>query len=185
MDIPPDVIKKIDSVVRYFRTQIPESGVKWVSVDLLHLTIKFMGELPDEKLDETKATICKVVKQLPSFQINIQGLGMYPNHQKPRVVWLGIEGKEPIINIHHLLDDALEKIGIQPERRKFSPHLSLARLRRGTDQATVKEIGQTLSKFTVDSLGMVTVEHISLYKSKLTPQGPIHTLLQAAPLNKV
>ncbi len=185
VDLPPDLLKKIGTIIEFFRKELPERSIKWVSVEKLHLTIKFIGELPEENLNDAKAIILDAVTNLPSFKISIQGLGMYPNKQKPRVVWLGITGKEALVEIHHILDDALEEIGIQPERRKFSPHLTLGRIRRGTDQAIVREIGQTLSQFTVDSLGTVLVEHISLYKSKLTPQGPIYTLLQTAPLNKV
>lgn len=185
VDFPPGMIKKIDKIIQYFKKHLPKKEIKWVSADKLHLTIKFMGELPEKKLPEVRSIIQDAVLTQPAFKIGIQGLGMYPNQNKPRVIWLGITGKEPLNALHRILDQVLEEAGIQPEHRKFSPHLTLARIRRGSNQETVREIGKTLCQFKVDSLGQILVEHISFYKSTLTPKGPIHTLLLKAPLNKV
>jgi len=185
VDFPPDMIEKIGKIIQYFKKQLPKNGVKWVSAEKLHLTIKFMGELPEKKLPAVRSIIQDAALTQPAFKIGIQGLGMYPNQSKPRVIWLGITGKEPLTSLHRILDHSLEEAGIQPERRKFSPHLTLARIRRGSDQETVREIGKTLSQFKVDSLGVIPVEHISFYKSTLTPKGPIYTLILKASLNKV
>ena len=74
---------------------------------------------------------------------------------------------------------------VQPDKRSFSPHLTIARVRRNADVQSVKEIGETLSKFKVGSLGTCIINHIVLYKSELTPQGPIYSSLLSSPLNKV
>jgi len=179
------MIEKIGRIIAYFKTQLPESHLKWVTTEQMHLTIKFIGEVPDQQLPEIKSVITNAIGIQPAFTMGIEGLGMYPHIEKPRIIWLGITGKEPLIGLHKILDQALTKVGIRQERRIFSPHLTLARVRRHADQRTVKEIGKTLSKFKVDSLGTVNVEQIRLYQSKLTPQGPIYTSLLTVPLNKV
>jgi len=185
VDFPPGMIEKIGRIIAYFKTQLPESHLKWVTTEQMHLTIKFIGEVPDQQLPEIKSVITTAIGIQPAFTMGIEGLGMYPHIEKPRIIWLGITGKEPLIGLHKILDQALTKVGIRQERRNFSPHLTLARVRRHADQRTVKEIGKTLSKFKVDSLGIVNVEQIRLYQSKLTPQGPIYTSLLTVPLNKV
>ncbi|MEA3327895.1 MAG: RNA 2',3'-cyclic phosphodiesterase [Chloroflexota bacterium] len=185
VDFPPNIIEKIDGIISYFKTQLPERALKWVAAEQLHLTIKFIGELPDHKLSEIKSILTEAMGNHPVFKMGIKGLGMYPHVQKPRVVWLGITGKQPLIELHKILDQALAKVGIKSERDNFSPHLTIARVRRQTNQETVEEIGKTLSQFKVDSLGTIEVQQIRLYQSKLTPQGPIYTSLLKIQLNKV
>jgi len=185
VDFPPLMIEKIDRIINYFKTQLPQKPLKWVAAHQLHLTIKFIGELPDHQLPEIKSILTNVIGNQPVFTMGIEGLGMYPNEQKPHVVWLGITGKRPLIVVHNILDQALEKVGIPPEKRKFNPHLTLARVRRQADQVAVMEIGKRLCQFKVDSLGTINVEKIRFYQSKLTPKGPIYSSLLTIPLNKV
>jgi 2'-5' RNA ligase len=185
VDFSPEIIRKINEIIDYFKTQTPERALKWVAPKNLHLTIKFLGEVPEEKIEQIKSLIKETLNDVKSFQIGVEKLGMYPNPQKPRVVWLGITGAGPLKEIHKMLEPQLQKADIQPDRRGFSPHLTIARIRRNADIQSVKEIGEILSKFTVGSLGSCTVDHIVLYKSELTPQGPIYTVLLSSPLNKV
>jgi len=185
VDFPPPIIDKLDRIINYFKKQLPESPLKWVAAHQLHLTIKFIGELPDYQLPKIKSILTNAIGNQLVFTMGIEGLGMYPNEQKPRVVWLGIAGKRPLIVLHNILDQALEKIGIPPEKHKFNPHLTLARVRRQADQIAVMEIGKRLCQFKVDSLGTINVEKISFYQSKVTPKGPIYSTLLTIPLNKV
>lgn len=185
LDFSPEIIRKINEIIDYFKTQTPERALKWVAPENLHLTIKFLGEVPEKKIEQIKSLINETLDDVKSFEIGVEKLGMYPNSQKPRVVWLGVRGAGPLKEIHKVLDSQLQKAEIQPDNRGFSPHLTIARVRRNADIQSVKEIGETLSKFKVDSLGTCTVNHIILYKSELTPQGPIYTPLLSSPLNKV
>lgn len=185
MDFSPEIIRKINEIIVYFKTQTPERAFKWVEPENLHLTIKFLGEVPEKKIEQIKSLIKETLDDFKSFQIGVEKMGMYPNAQKPRVIWLGITGAEPLKDIHKMLESQLQKADIQPDKRSFSPHLTIARIRRNADVQSVKEIGETLSKFRVGSLGTCAVNHIVLYKSELTPQGPIYTPLLSSPLNKV
>ena len=185
VDFSPEIIRKINEIIVYFKTQTPERAFKWVEPENLHLTIKFLGEVPEKKIEQIKSLIKETLDDFKSFQIGVEKMGMYPNAQKPRVIWLGITGAEPLKDIHKMLESQLQKADIQPDKRSFSPHLTIARIRRNADVQSVKEIGETLSKFRVGSLGTCAVNHIVLYKSELTPQGPIYTPLLSSPLNKV
>ena len=185
IEFPPEIIKKLHKVSKYFKSQTPEKSLKWVEPENLHLTLKFLGEIAADQLDEVKAALISSLKDQPSFEIEIKGMGMYPNPRHPRVIWLGISGENGIKKVHAIIDRELAPLGFEPERRGFSPHLTLARVRPQTDRDTVEKIGTTLSQFNVDSLGKVSVENIHLFQSKLTPQGPIYTRLLSVPLHQV
>lgn len=185
LDFSPEIINKITEIINYFKTQTPQRALKWVAPQNLHLTIKFLGEVPENKIEQIKGLINQALRNENAFEIGVDGIGMYPNQHMPRVVWLGIEGSERLKGIHNKLDTTLEKADIPPDKRSFNPHLTIARIRRNTDKETVKEIGKTLSGFNVDSLGRCTINNIILYKSDLTPEGPEYTALLSSPLNKV
>jgi 2'-5' RNA ligase len=185
VDFPLEIIDKARRIITYLKTQTPENALKWVVPENLHLTLTFLGDIPEEDLEQIRAITSEALKSQPPFEITIEGLGLYPGVKNPRVVWLGITGSQPLIDIHNKLDQALQKADVTPENRDYSPHLTIARVRRHTDHETAMEIGKTLSHYKVDTLGDIKIEEIQLYQSKLTPQGPIYTKLLTVPLNKV
>jgi len=89
------------------------------------------------------------------------------------------------MKIHKVLNQELTALEITPERRAFSPHLTIARIRRHTDHKQARQIGEILSEYRVESLGAITIEQIHLYQSVLTPSGPIYSLLHSVDLNQV
>lgn len=184
-DFPPEIITKIEKITAYLKQQLPGRALKWVATDKMHLTIKFIGEIQNNKIAQVNEIMTHTLKSQPSFEIGIQNLGTYPHIHNPRVIWLGITQGAPLVTIHNRLDRALEELKIKSDRREYSPHLTLARVRRDTDRNFIKEISDTLSQFKVDSLGTITISKITLYKSKLTSEGPEYTPLHVVPLNKV
>lgn len=185
IEFPVEIIQKIDNIISFLKAKTPAKAIKWVSADNLHLTLKFIGDYPDQKLEELIDILDHALKPFPVFDMIIQGMGMYPNEKNPRVIWFGISHDETILKIHKILDDSLQKVGVKPDRRDFDAHLTIARIRRRTGKAIIQEIGTILSNYTVDALGQVTVDGIILMKSDLTPQGPIYTPLHRVPLNRV
>ena len=185
VDFPIEIKAKIEEITSYFKTQLPPKVIKWVDSNNMHLTLKFMGETPVNQLEAIKKAMHQVVTAFPILEIEVKDLGMYPNAKKPRVVWLGISGAENLITLHKQLDRALKEIGIQSEKRPFSPHLTIGRVRRSADPESVSTVGQTLSQFKVSSLGHVMINELVYYQSELTPQGPNYTILQSTPLNQV
>ena len=185
IDFPARITQKIDNIVSYLKTQTPAKAIKWVAAENLHLTLKFLGDFPKQNLGQLTAILDHELNQIAAFDILIEGMGMYPNNTNPRVIWLGISSGGSLGKIHQLLDDALQKIGVKPDRRNFTAHLTIARVRRKTDPKSIQAIGTTLSEFKVETLGLVTIDRVILMKSELTPQGPIYTALHYATLNRV
>lgn len=185
IDFSPQIKGKIGEIIEYFKTQTPDYALKWVEPQNLHMTIKFLGEVSEGHLRTIKDVLSDTLEGISAFEIEVTGMGMYPSTQKPRVIWLGVEGSEPLKDIHQSLDQALQKASIPPDKRGLSPHLTIARVRRNVETLIVQDIGKTLSQFKIDSLGKCTIDRIVLYKSTLTPSGPIYDPLLSIPLDKV
>jgi len=185
IDFSPEIREKIGEIIKYFKTQTPDYALKWVETQNLHMTIKFLGEVSEGHLQTIKDVLSDTLKGSGAFEIEVTGMGMYPSTQKPRVIWLGVEGSEPLKDIHETLDLALQKASIPPDKRGLSPHLTIARVRKNVETLIVQDIGKTLSQFKIDSLGKCTIDKIVLYKSTLTPVGPIYDPVLSIPLDKV
>jgi len=185
IEFPSEILRKIEKIINYFKSLTPEASLKWVATENLHLTIKFIGDFPEDNLAQLKSTINESLQDVRQFTISVEGLGMYPSGKRPRVIWLGISQADPIIEIHQKLDDALQTLNVKPDHRKFSAHLTIARVRRRTEDEVVAEIGKTLSEFKVGSLGEAKIDKFHLFQSELTPKGPIYTPLLTISLNQV
>ncbi len=185
VELPAKSREKIDTIINYFKTQLPNQSLKWVGAENLHLTIKFIGEIPEEALSKVKIIIDDVLAQQPVFSISIEGLGMFPNLNNPRVIWLGIIGGDPLVSIHHQLNQSLAQIGVKSDHRPLSPHLTIARVRQGVDRSTLSILGNKLAGFRVNSLGSIMVDHITLFQSIIKPTGPHYKALYHRPLNQV
>lgn len=185
VDFQTEILDKIEQIGNYFKTQTPVGALKWVAKENLHLTLKFIGEVSPAKINEIKTLTGGVLISSTSFGIEIKGLGLYPTVNKPRVIWLGIENNLALVNIHKRLDQALSQAHIKPDNRPFSPHLTIARVRRNTPPDQVRAIGKTISQFKVGSLGISKIETIRIYQSKLNPQGPTYSPLMTIRLNQV
>ena len=183
--LPDEVIGKITRISQFFQSQLPEEALKWVETENLHLTLRFLGEIPETTIEQVQQVLAQVATAQKSFELSVEGLGMYPNPKQPRTIWLGVQGVKPLIALHAELEKALGRIGIEKESRPFDPHLTLARVRDRTSREMAHHIGETLAAFKVDSLGVFRVNEIHLIESQLTPQGPIYTTRFTAPLGEV
>jgi 2'-5' RNA ligase len=159
------------------------ADVKWVQPQNIHLTLKFLGERDDKKVKRISEILDEVAKVHTAFQIQINALGAFPNLNSPRVIWVGIDqGDVETKNIFKDLEDLICKVGIPKEDRAFSSHITIGRTRspagreKLTQAITIlgEEIGKVNLTFTAGS--------ITLFKSTLTPKGPIYEVLKAANL---
>lgn len=185
IDFPTPIRQKIKQLSDELQTQTPPDALKWVSAENMHLTLRFLGELPEPTINEIKTRLKNSPFAVPPFKISFKGLGMYPNIRQPRVIWLGITNTEPLRQIYRDIQQSLESINVPPDNKPFSPHLTLARLRRHVTKEQAQQVGNRLSQFKVGEIGPCTIQAIHLYQSQLTGQGPIYTPLLTMPLNTV
>ena len=185
LNFPQEIITKAVKIIQYFKTQLPNGALKWSAIENLHLTIKFLGNIPENKLDQVKLILTDSTAGIPAFNIEVGGLGMYPNKHNPRAIWFGVTYDQALLDIHHNLDQSLQQVNVEHDKREFSPHLTIARVNQRIPQETRQEIGRTFAQFKVTALGQARIDRIILYQSELTPKGPIYTPLMSQPLNQV
>ena len=160
------------------------SAVKWVNPHSIHLTLKFLGNIPAEKVTNIIRAIEGVAERAQPFTLELDGLGAFPNLRAPRVAWIGIGGDVPgITKLQRRIDQALIPLGFTPETREFSPHLTLGRVR---DRATSRDrgnLGKALSLTELGNQPSFPVDNVSLMKSTLTSAGAIYDCLACVALN--
>jgi 2'-5' RNA ligase len=159
------------------------ADVKWVEPQNIHLTLKFLGETPPEKIEKIKNTLDAIAANTNTFNISLSQIGAFPNINSPRVIWVGIKDVGAPCNVTLLaseIENELAKLGFPKEDRPFSAHLTLGRVRSPKDRERLKE--QITSSATLWRDFAMTVSTITLFQSTLTPKGPIYTALHKSNL---
>ncbi len=159
--------------------------VKWVDPAGIHLTLKFLGNIPSRQVTEIAETMGKAVQGLSSFHLEISGLGAFPNLKQARVLWLGVGGElDQLSTLQQKIDSALAALGFPKEERPFVPHLTLARIREGASAPERKGFGELVGSSSFEDKYPVEVEAIRLMRSQLTPAGAVYTCLSVAGLGR-
>jgi 2'-5' RNA ligase len=145
-----------------------------------HLTLRFLGNIPEQKVDEIGTALERAVTGIAPFQLEVRGLWVFPNLSSPRVVWMGFEQSEPLAVLQARVGQVLADLQFPPEDRPFRPHLTLTRLKSKDNlralQSYLKEVGPSATA------GTVPVDEVVLFRSDLEPDGARHTRLRAARL---
>lgn len=166
-----------------FKRQIAPQDVKWVAVENIHLTLKFLGDTPAGRLPEIEAALRAACAGHAPFEIGFEGRGCFPNFRRPRVIWVAVRDKgQALLRLQADVEKHVAPLGWPTEERGFSPHLTLGRVARGADRATEEAIGQIVEKTVVEQIGVQRVTAVSLMQSDLRPSGPIYTRLLHVPL---
>src|SRR5712692_9849708 len=124
LEIPSTVRKNLAELLKSLRAVSPQT--RWVRPENLHVTLKFIGEVPEAKLADIRSALAGTLSDQP-VTLDFRGLGFFPNEKHPRVFWAGIETSPNLKTLAEDIDKATEKLGIPREQRSFSPHLTLAR----------------------------------------------------------
>jgi len=172
IEIPAAIRQAIGRMItEWDQAQYP---VRWVKADNLHLTLKFLGEISEPVLNRVSQKIKSISERFAPFRFSLQELGCFPSPKSPRVIWIGAaEGKKEVTSLQQIIEQELALIGLKPEAREFSPHLTLGRANARFDPQNILATRYESSSFSVESL--------VLFKSTLTPGGPIYDKLQEFP----
>lgn len=172
VDIPQEMREQIGLLEGSIATE----GLRLVRPELVHVTLKFLGDVPDSKVERVKEALA-AVKPAP-FTARVAGMGAFPG-RSVRVVWLGLEGD--FSPLYRKVETALTPLGFPPEERGFTPHVTIGRVGRPDARTSRELLAKIGSQSTVD-LGSFTVREFYLKKSTLTPGGPIYEDLARFPL---
>jgi len=166
----------LDNLQAQFRSKadVRKGDVKWVAVDNIHLTLKFLGEVDENKLPEISKITEETASSYKPFQLAVENVG-YFGGKSATVLWVGTgEGTGALLQIQKNLETRLAAIGYPAEEREFSSHITIARIKNHKAGVKIAQLAQEYKNF---KLGTLSVNSICVYKSQLTPDGPIYTLL--------
>ncbi len=139
----------------------------------VHVTIRFLGEIPAPVVEEVKREMNEIV--FNEFQTIMRGVGAFPNLRRPNVVWIGMsEGASELRQIHAQIEPRVRSIGLPSDNKGFNPHITIARVRSGRN---TQELSRAISEMETAEVGTMKVSKIALKRSVLTPRGPIYSTL--------
>ena len=159
--------------------------VKWVDPYSIHLTLKFLGNISAEKIDDITGAISEAAREVSPFRLEVQGLGVFPNPRRVQVAWVGISGEvDKLVRLQQGIDVNLTPLGFAPESRSFTPHLTLARLRNRASPDERQRFGQLIADTTLETVYGINVDAVNLMKSQLTRTGAIYSRISSVSLKK-
>jgi 2'-5' RNA ligase len=177
IELPQEVITSLDELQADLRRRLQNMPIRWVKPQKIHLTLKFLGDVPADQIDAVAEALRAACVGVPPFEFELAGLGCFPTPRRPRVIWVGTEGD---LTLLHQLRDAVEEhiapLGYPTERRPFRPHLTLGRVKRASP-GQARQIGAEITAAKVGTLAQVRVEEVSLMRSDLSPAGAKYTRL--------
>jgi 2'-5' RNA ligase len=176
LDLPAEVVHNLEQLLERLR---PTARIHWTFPANLHITTKFIGEWPEERLGDLKAALAALESRLP-IPVHVCKVGFFPNPHAPRVFWCGIEAPGLETLAEHT-DGATAALGIARETRAFSPHLTLARIKERLDLQPLRQAVAALPSL---DFGEFQAASFFLYQSTLKPSGSVYTKLAEFPLAK-
>jgi len=179
VELPPPLHDYLAELTRRLLSEVPPGSIRWVRQDGIHLTLKFLGLVPEARLAEINLLLEPRLRQLVPFQVQLGGLGCYPEMQRPRVVWVG--ARSPAGELKALqasVETSLSELGFSPETREYSGHLTLGRVRREATRGELKQIGETIGRMGETERRTLEVRGVALFQSELRPEGAVYTRLR-------
>ena len=190
LDLTAEIRECIHRFIEQMRPLAPP--VRWVGAESLHVTLKFIGEVPDTKVEAAESTLAQVSGA--NFSVSFRGCGFFPTAKSARVFWVGIEAGPELAKLAADIETALEPLGIAREKRGFNPHLTLARFIGGSGTAARRRddkqnrdfvrVQEHLTKIAPPRFGLMTTREFFLYRSQLSSQGSRYSKLVRFPLGE-
>jgi len=158
--------------------QVPRGSVRWVRPEGVHLTLKFLGDVPADQIGEITEALERSCQGFAPFCLSCGGLGCFPNLKRPRVVWVGIQEETGILSqLKEAIEENVSPLGYPPEKRKFSPHLTLGRAQRRASSGARRQLGELVGASEIGTLSQMQVKSVNLMRSDLRPSGAVYTRL--------
>lgn len=159
------------------------TDAKWITENQMHLTLKFLGNIDENKVGDISNALSEITDNFSAFAINLSSLGAFPGMNHPRVVWLGVnKGAGSLIKLNEKIETAMEKTGFKKESRKFEPHLTLARIRTSKN---ISNLIKLINGASFPAQNDAQIDKLVLFQSTLTPKGALYKIILEKNLRKV
>ena len=173
LDLPGEVVRNLEALVARL---CPSARIQWSPLANLHITTKFIGEWPEDRLAELKAALAGVPRR-PALDVAVAKVGFFPNERAPRIFWCGIEAPG-LASLAADTDRAATALGVVREERAYSPHLTLARIK---DRPDLRALQQAIGGIPSLDFGSFQARTFFLYHSQMRPSGSVYTKLAEFP----
>lgn len=182
VNLPFEIKKGIGSFIRDLRKV--NADMKWVEPENLHLTVQFLGNVSEDQVPAVAAALNRAAERIAPFTLKLSGVGVFPSRERPRVFWAGVGGDTvDLLQLNRQVQRELKEPGFAPGKNKFSPHLTLARLRSPAGFLDVFDKAEKVAENKI--FGSAKISTVDLMLSELGSRGPKYFTLARAPLTGV
>lgn len=172
LEIPVQIKARLSKV----RAEV--SAAKWQSVEQMHITLLFLGDVDEGRL----SAVCEAARRNPQapFELSVAGLGCFGQPCAPRNLWAAIQPEAPVVSLHCAIKEQMERLGLITESRAFLPHITLSRFKRqpGSVEGLLAEYGET-------AFGSFQVDQFVLFESEQSADGSVYTVVDRFPLSPI
>jgi 2'-5' RNA ligase len=179
IEIDSQTVKNISERVAGLKPLLPD--IRWIPPANFHLTLKFLGSVEEIKIDPITAALERELHPFPRFTINAKGLGVFPDVKRPRILWVGLQGKE-LVDLTLRVETALGPLGFAAEKREPKPHLTIGRWRHFDGSS--RKLAADLESWKNHEFGASTVAEVVFFQSVLKPEGAVYHRLKVVLLGK-
>lgn len=179
VNLPSEIRDRLAAVQDSLRRA--QADVSWVRAENIHVTVKFLGDTEEKRVQRIRSALIEVARDGAPFSLEVSGVGSFGG-RNPRVVWVGVgDGAEPLIELAGRVEAALGRVGFPRERRGFTAHLTLGRVR---SPQNAEALLAALQEFHAEKFGTFTATQFELMQSALRPTGSVYTVLERFPLSE-
>ncbi|HCR72770.1 MAG TPA: RNA 2',3'-cyclic phosphodiesterase [Anaerolineae bacterium] len=183
LDLPQPIQDSIKKESSRLQKILGQETIRWTSIQNMHLTLKFLGNIPNNHVDFLKQMLTQLSDSHAAFDLQIGGIGSFPSGKLIRVLWLGIQPAAELTSLQRDVDAGTSRLGYEKEARAFSPHLTLGRVKQNIHPNEMQKIRNAIQTFQLGKIPSARVDSVHLYQSDLHQNGSVYTKLFSAKLS--
>jgi len=174
---------ELSSIQETLKVKGVADQVRWVKPDGIHLTLQFLGDVPADRVKEISLAMADATRGVAPFNLSFAGVDCFPSTSRPNVLWVGVEGdSDTLAGLQANIQTRLARQGYPPEKRKYTPHLTLGRVARHVGDGDRRRLGTLVRTCSIEPLGGMEVREVCLMRSQLSPAGARYSRLAVAKL---
>jgi len=182
INISPEIAQRLRTISEDLQASLGGVPVRWVPVENIHITLKFLGDVSEPNLELLKEMIKSETARHPPLEISAGELGAFPSIRRPRVLWVNVQAPPELVALQRAIDNETARLGYDREDRPFSPHLTLGRVSRNANSSDARRISEVLEGYKLGYIGAARIREVILYRSDLYPSGAVYTSIFAGKL---
>lgn len=182
INISPEIASRLASISGELQQQLQEVPIRWVPVENVHITLKFLGDVSESNLGLLKEMLEAEAGRHAPLEISAGELGAFPSIRRPRVLWVNVQAPPELLALQRSIDNETARLGYDREERPFSAHLTIGRVSRNANSGDARRISEVLESYKVGYIGAARIREVVLYRSDLYPTGAVYTAVFAGKL---